>query len=127
MSVSHSAVCQTRLLLCFALQAIVRGVCAIIDAFHFSVATHTSSSLEVADGQEPPEEEEGRQGKGGAVDAGSQLEGNQSAQQDIQAALTRRVLPSLRSQLVHDGEVSIPINLLTFIVAQCISFTLWHC
>ena len=111
---------------CCALQAIVRGVCAIIDAFHFNVASQMCSSAEIANGKELAEEEAGLQGKEqAAVEATSHQEGVQSAHFDIQLALTRRVLPSLRSQLVHDGEVSTFVLFATF-VADCMGSLLFR-
>ena len=76
------------------LQAIVRGVCAIIDAFHFDISSQISAVPEGAEAQ--AETEESLQDQAEA----------ESAHKEIQSALTRRVLPSLRAQLVHDGEVS---------------------
>lgn len=76
------------------LQAIVRGVCAIIDAFHFDISSQISALPEGAEAQAETEE---------ALQDQAEAE---SAHKAIQSALTRRVLPSLRAQLVHDGEVS---------------------
>ena len=111
------------------MQAVVRGVCAIIDAFHFDAASHFPASAEGPGGQgqaEPPEgqgqadrsegqgQAEGPEGQGQAekglqdqaeTESACQAEA-ESAHREIQSALTRRVLPGLRAQLVHDGEVS---------------------
>ena len=87
------------------LQAIVRGVCAIIDAFHFDISSQPPDLEEGVQGAEGAgEQEEAVQQDEGAA-ASSQAEA-ESAHRAIQSALTRRVLPGLRAQLVHDGEVS---------------------
>lgn len=87
------------------LQAVVRAVCAIIDAFHFDVSTQFPAQAEVAADQ--GKEAETLQGEHDAVEAPASCQAEaESAHKDIQSALKRRVLPSLRAQLVHDGEVS---------------------
>lgn len=102
------------------MQAIVRGVCAIIDAFHFDVASHVPAQTEGPEGQGQAEGPEGQGQAGGPEGQGQAEEGlhdhaeaesacqaeAESAHKEIQSALTRRVLPGLRAQLVHDGEVS---------------------
>ena len=82
------------------LQAIVRGVCAIIDAFHFDISSQVSA------------QEEAVEGEGKIEEALQEEEKAESAHKAIQSALTRRVLPGLRAQLVHDGEVSCHIQYL---------------
>lgn len=105
------------------MQAIVRGVCAIIDAFHFDAASHGPALTEGPGGQcqaggpEGQGQAEGPEGQGQAEEGLRTLEGTESAgraeaesaHKEIQSALTRRVLPGLRAQLVHDGEVSFHI------------------
>lgn len=120
------------------MQAVVRGVCSIIDAFRFDVSSQVPALLKGPGGQgqadgpggqgqaKDPEgqgQADGPGGQGQAEDPegqGSAEEGLQdqaeaesacrveaeSAHKEIQSALTRRVLPGLRAQLVHDGEVS---------------------
>ena len=83
------------------MQAIVRGVCAIIDAFHFDMSSQVTALKEGL-------QEEGKEGEASQEDeeaaAPCQAEAD-LAHRAIQSALTRRVLPGLRAQLVHDGEV----------------------
>ena len=95
------------------MQAIIRGVCAIIDAFHFKVsdsstspAAHGKDKQKQLKGEQQEEPlAEGLEDEAAAIEGTGQQAVTASAHQDIQSALTRRVLPSLRSQLVHDGEV----------------------
>ncbi|KAL0035339.1 hypothetical protein WJX77_001780 [Trebouxia sp. C0004] len=89
-------------------KAVIRGVCSIIDAFHFSISAQLPASADssmpaesAASADHAAEEEE----EGEHEATASQAAEAESAHRDIQSALTRRVLPSLRSQLVHDGEV----------------------
>ena len=84
------------------LQGIIRAVCAIIDAFHFSVKGEqqpAGSAMSLQPGVARSEEQD-------TAEAAAHADAV-SAHADIQAALTRRVLPTLRGQLVHDGEVGI--------------------
>ncbi len=88
-------------------QAVIRGVCSIIDAFHFSISAQLPASADspmpaesAASADHAAEEEEEGDHEATAAEA-------ESAHRDIQSALTRRVLPSLRSQLVQDGEVQL--------------------
>ena len=85
------------------LQAVIRGVCSIIDAFHFSISAQLPAS---ADSPLPAEAAASADHAAEEQDEGDQAAAEaESAHRDIQSALTRRVLPSLRSQLVQDGEV----------------------
>ena len=107
-------------LLCSSIQAVIRGVCAIIDAFHFRTsappstpadsAPPTVSNMAATQTAEEVQEEVDD-------DAAARHDAEAaSTHRDIQSALIRRVLPSLRSQLVQDGEVrlfSIVVNYLT--------------
>lgn len=87
------------------LQAVVRAVCAIIDAFHFDVSTQSPAQAEDAADQDKKAQE--LQAEDDAVEAAASCQAEaESAHKEIQSALTRRVLPSLRAQLVHDGQVS---------------------
>ena len=81
-------------------QAVIRGVCSIIDAFHFSISAQLPASADHAAEDDGDHE----------VTASRAAEA-ESAHRDIQSALTRRVLPSLRSQLVQDGEVQLHTHL----------------
>lgn len=82
------------------LQGIIRAVCAIIDAFHFSV-----KGQQQPDGCEMSPEPSVAHGEEQDTAEAAAHADAVSAHADIQAALTRRVLPTLRGQLVHDGEV----------------------
>ncbi len=106
---------QSLLTVRVSLQAIIRGVCSIIDAFHFSVsslipALPDSASLAESEeaAQQLADEVEGAEGEEEAAAGHTDLEA--AAHADIQSALTRRVLPTLRGQLVQDGEVSFHAN-----------------
>ena len=90
------------------MQAIVRGVCAIIDAFHFDMSSQVAAQEEGLEG-EGKEEEALQEEEEAAASCQAEAE---SAHRAIQSALTRRVLPGLRAQLVHDGEVSCHIQYL---------------
>lgn len=92
-------------------QAVIRGVCSIIDAFHFSISAQLPASADHA-----AEEEE----EGDHEATASQAAEAESAHRDIQSALTRRVLPSLRSQLVQDGEVQLHTDLLSEVTMYCV-------
>ena len=92
-------------------QAIVRGVCAIIDAFHFDISSPAPDLEEGTQGAEGEGKEEEALQEDGEAAASCQAEA-ESAHKAIQSALTRRVLPGLRAQLVHDGEVSYHIQYL---------------
>lgn len=92
-------------------------MCSIIDAFHFSIPTQTPPSADLV----PPtdsqavagdlaEEEEETGVEGDKESAAMRCTEAERAHHDIQSALTRRVLPSLRGQLVHDGEVKLLTN-----------------
>ena len=110
--------------LVYHLQAIIRGVCAIIDAFRFSVSGTGTAPANLHEVSEQPEEEGLEQGleaeDGPAEESTEQVLASQaaaeSAHKSIQAALMRRVLPSLRSQLVHDGEVSHSMHALLYCI-----------
>ena len=88
-------------------QAVIRGVCAIIDAFSFSVPSPPGE----ADHSAAPTASDGNVNQVTVDTASDAAAADQVAveaaeqQLDIQSALTRRVLPSLRSQLIHNGEV----------------------
>ena len=86
-------------------------MCSIIDAFHFSI---TSQVPETADSAVAAESgaaaDPGDDGDMASVDGDTDAAARQDAEaecahRDIQAALTKRVLPGLRGQLVQDGEV----------------------
>lgn len=83
-------------------QGIIRAVCAIIDAFHFGIRSQQPDSS-VADAANSS-------GSAVAVQEAAttaETDADSAADHaDIQAALTRRVLPSMRGQLVQNGEVS---------------------
>jgi len=97
-------------------QAVIRGVCSIIDAFHFSISAKLPASADsalpaesAASADHAAEEED----EGDHAATASRAAEAESAHRDIQSALTRRVLPSLRSQLVQDGEVQLHMGLKT--------------
>ena len=93
------------------MQAVIRGVCAIIDAFSFGVPSPPGA----ADQSDTPNASNGNDDQmtediAADVPAADQDAVEAAEQQlDIQSALTRRVLPSLRSQLIHNGEVSLSL------------------
>ena len=113
------------------MQGTVRAVCAIIDAFHFKVQTDpdpsgmesgqtplthaeagTEAKPEPAQLATPDAAAEGADANSVEADAEAADEAEEEADAeaamthaDIQAALPRRVLPTLRGQLVQDGEV----------------------
>lgn len=89
------------------LQGIIRAVCAIIDAFHFSVESQQPPAVHSTGGnslQAAVDDQGQEEAAGGDSDAEATADAV-AAHADIQAALTRRVLPTLRGQLVKDGEV----------------------
>lgn len=83
--------------MCF-LQAVVRAVCAIIDAFHFS----TPPEGEASSAAEPQQVEEAAEENGtddeDEAEAGPQAEA--AEQEEILRSLTKRVLPALEAALV---------------------------
>ncbi|KAL0044331.1 hypothetical protein WJX82_000142 [Trebouxia sp. C0006] len=89
-------------------KAVIRGVCSIIDAFHFSIPAQLPASADSplpAESAASADHAAGEEEEGDHEATASQAAEAESAHRDIQSALTRRVLPSLRSQLVQDGEV----------------------
>ncbi len=70
------------------LQAIIRAVCAIIDAFHFATEIIEEEGAEAAPAEEV------------APDSAVQLSLDAEHVKDIQKALAKRVLPALQKQLV---------------------------
>ncbi|KAL0018407.1 hypothetical protein WJX79_009395 [Trebouxia sp. C0005] len=87
-------------------KAVIRGVCSIIDAFHFSISAQLPASADSAlPAESAASADHAAEYEGDLEATASQAAEAQSAHRDIQSALTTRVLPSLRSQLVQDGEV----------------------
>ncbi len=70
------------------LQAIIRAVCAIIDAFHFATEIKEEEDAEAAPAEEA------------APKSAVQLSMDPEHVKDIQKALAKRVLPALQKQLV---------------------------
>lgn len=123
MTTGNACCCMSKL---FAVvQAVIRGVCSIIDAFHFSISPQILASADsplpaesAASADHAAEEEE----EGDHEATANRAAEAESAHRDIQSALTRRVLPSLRSQLVQDGEVQLRTDLksgTTIVVFPC--------
>lgn len=74
------------------MQAIIRAVCAIIDAFHF--ATEATADSETA------EEPGADSSEVATLNATPEALADKDYAEDIQKALAKRVLPALQKQLV---------------------------
>ena len=92
------------------MQAIIRAVCSIIDAFHFATEAAAGADALPAPAVLPSE---------GAVPAPASSAALDAAHgEDIQRALTRRVLPALQKQLV-----GLHLCLAWYQVVQCRSIS----
>ena len=81
------------------LQAIIRAVCAIIDAFHFATEVPEDAAAASSPGEAVPQ-------------SLAQVPKDAAYVADIQKALAKRVLPALQKQLVgHLGHMIKPCSL----------------